>query len=182
MPWSDPAIRRAYMRKRYHEHREQEHARARAYYQKNRDAVLVKSAQRARETATIERRKELRQMKMEYRQAWVSDYKRGHGCSVCGESHPACLDFHHREPQDKATHGKHSSVSSVMRKWKWERVLAEIALCDVVCANCHRKIHSEMGWEWTHEVGNPPVPIGPPTFELTPTEEGVKVRSIQEDA
>jgi len=32
------------------------------------------------------------------------------------------------------------------------------------------------------EKGFPPVPIGPPTFELTPTREGVKVRSIQEDA
>jgi hypothetical protein len=31
------------------------------------------------------------------------------------------------------------------------------------------------------EKGYPPVPIGPPTFELTPTMTGVKVRSIQGD-
>ena len=32
------------------------------------------------------------------------------------------------------------------------------------------------------EKGFPPVPIGPPIFELTPTETGVKVRSIQGDS
>jgi hypothetical protein len=32
------------------------------------------------------------------------------------------------------------------------------------------------------EKGYPPVPIGPPTFTLTPTSEGVRVRSVQGDS
>jgi hypothetical protein len=57
-------------------------------------------------------------------------------CGRCGESHPATLDFHHRDPSTKSL-----EVSIMVWNRTWKRVLAEIAKCDVICANCHRKEH-----------------------------------------
>ena len=57
----------------------------------------------------------------------------------CGESHPSCLDFHHRNPDEKEI-----AIGDVdNRKWSKEKILKEIAKCDVLCANCHRKHHFE---------------------------------------
>ncbi len=80
-------------------------------------------------TRTLQRRARLR--------SWVSEQKAETGCERCGEANPACLDFHHRNPDDKemavgdmVTHG-HGR----------ERLSEEIAKCVVLCANCHRKEH-----------------------------------------
>jgi hypothetical protein len=55
----------------------------------------------------------------------------------CGESHPATLDFHHRDPNEKDF-----LLSSAARNgWGKERILREIEKCDVICSNCHRKEH-----------------------------------------
>lgn len=60
---------------------------------------------------------------------------RASGCIKCGETHPACLDFHHRDPSEKEGH------IGEFRKFGMKRLLAEIAKCDVLCANCHRIFH-----------------------------------------
>jgi len=59
-------------------------------------------------------------------------------CLVCDEAHPACLDFHHRNPEDKrfnlseaAAHGSSSKI----------RLRDEMDKCDILCSNCHRKLH-----------------------------------------
>jgi hypothetical protein len=62
---------------------------------------------------------------------------RAGGCIKCGETHPWCLDFHHREGTGKLGH------IGVFRKFGTARLLAEIAKCDVLCANCHRKHHGD---------------------------------------
>jgi len=33
--------------------------------------------------------------------AWLREYKETLGCEVCGETHPACLEFHHINPNEK---------------------------------------------------------------------------------
>jgi hypothetical protein len=68
---------------------------------------------------------------------WFEDYKSSLSCQQCGESHPAILDFHHRNPEEKLYE------VSVMpgRSMSKERTLEEIAKCDVLCSNCHRKLH-----------------------------------------
>lgn len=54
-------------------------------------------------------------------------------CADCGSSFdPVCMDFDHREPGTKR-----EAVSKIFKRGKIA-VLAEIAKCDVVCANCHR--------------------------------------------
>jgi hypothetical protein len=55
------------------------------------------------------------------------------GCVDCGyNGHPAALDFDHLPGAVK--------VKSVSLMWgyAWDKVLAEIAKCEVVCSNCHR--------------------------------------------
>lgn len=58
-------------------------------------------------------------------------------CITCGESHNACLDFHHRDPEEKVR----AVTKMVLQRCSKERILKEIAKCDVLCSNCHRKLH-----------------------------------------
>ena len=64
------------------------------------------------------------------------EYKRGLKCIKCGESHSACLDFHHRNPDEKQF-----DIGGAFWEKSIERVINEITKCDVLCANCHRKLH-----------------------------------------
>lgn len=66
---------------------------------------------------------------------YVLEVKKNNPCS-CGESHPACLDFHHRNEKDKD-----KGISHAVYYWGLERLKKEIEKCDVICANCHRKLH-----------------------------------------
>jgi hypothetical protein len=55
------------------------------------------------------------------------------GCADCGyREHDVALDFDHRPGEVK----KFSIAKQGGRSWA--SVLAEMAKCDVVCANCHR--------------------------------------------
>lgn len=82
------------------------------------------------------RRKQLDNKKLEVKN-WLREYKTSLRCVICGENHPACLDFHHRDPKNK------TREVSVMSEWGYsvKRILEEISKCDVLCANCHRKLH-----------------------------------------
>lgn len=61
------------------------------------------------------------------------------GCVRCGEKDPDCLDFHHLDPATKTY-----TISRLYGgTWSWERILKEIELCEVLCANCHRKQHGK---------------------------------------
>lgn len=63
---------------------------------------------------------------------------RVNGCIRCGEKDPACLDFHHRDGGTT----KDGDIAT-LRRFGWARLRAEIAKCDVLCANCHRKHHRD---------------------------------------
>lgn len=55
----------------------------------------------------------------------------------CDEKHPAALDLHHR---DKG--GKVATVRQLVdRDRPLSAIQAEMDKCDVVCSNCHRKLH-----------------------------------------
>lgn len=69
--------------------------------------------------------------------AWLHALKRDLKCSRCPESFWACLDFHHRNPKIKEFEIREAFDRTLSKK----RILAEIAKCDVLCANCHRKEH-----------------------------------------
>jgi len=67
----------------------------------------------------------------------LDEIKTKNGCKKCGENHPACLDFHHRSGSKKEE-GLSVMVNN-LRPLKI--ILKEIEKCDVLCANCHRKLH-----------------------------------------
>ena len=64
------------------------------------------------------------------------DYKKNLKCEICGENHPATLDFHHKEPNEKKI-----IISESIFRWSWNSIKREIDKCSVLCANCHRKLH-----------------------------------------
>jgi hypothetical protein len=72
--------------------------------------------------------------------AWFSEYKKTVFCVRCGEDDTVCLDFHHRSPRN----GKRelTMATFIRRGFSKKKILDHIAKCDVVCANCHRKIHA----------------------------------------
>jgi|SRR5205085_1266262 len=68
--------------------------------------------------------------------AWLREYKESLGCEVCGETHPACLEFHHINPKEKRF-----SVGRLNDYLSVRLMKSEIAKCRLLCANCHRKEH-----------------------------------------
>ncbi|WP_198665672.1 homing endonuclease associated repeat-containing protein [Haloprofundus halophilus] len=74
----------------------------------------------------------------DYIRAWVFEYKAASdGCSNCSEHHPACLDFHHLNPETKE-----KSISKMITYgYGKARLREEIEKCELLCANCHRKLH-----------------------------------------
>lgn len=56
-------------------------------------------------------------------------------CKDCGVSYPYyVMDFDHRNSSEKKF-----SLSKYNQIGNLEKIKAEIAKCDVVCANCHRE-------------------------------------------
>ena len=79
--------------------------------------------------AVARRRKKLKSMAIEYK---------GGKCFFCGYSKcPEALDFHHLDGNKKDF-----GLSSRGITRSWEKVKKEMDKCILVCANCHREIHS----------------------------------------
>lgn len=70
-------------------------------------------------------------------QAIIDDIKHRRGCQRCPENDPACLDFHHRDPDSKLD----NIGTAIADTWTLEALQLEIDKCDVLCSNCHRKLH-----------------------------------------
>ena len=68
----------------------------------------------------------------------VTEHKAQLGCRYCEESHPAALDLHHLNPSLKVATVRQLCDRGV----RAETLLAEMAKCEVVCSNCHRKLHA----------------------------------------
>lgn len=71
---------------------------------------------------------------------WFNKYRETLSCSACGENHPATLDFHHK---DKSS--KDFAINILVHNgYSLSRIKKEMEKCQVVCANCHRKIHHHL--------------------------------------
>jgi hypothetical protein len=87
---------------------------------------------RAYHKRTWYRRVDQKRLWKHKRYDWLRGLKR-RPCVECGgEFHPAAMQFDHRPGVDKAF-----DVSWGIARYSRERILAEIAKCDLVCANCH---------------------------------------------
>ena len=81
-----------------------------------------------------EHRKEWEVTRRKRNADFVLEYKAEHPCA-CGEMRPWCLQFHHRDPSNK-----HFNISS-SSLYALDKIIAEIAKCDILCANCHFDLH-----------------------------------------
>ncbi len=104
-------------------------ANSRAHYARNRETYLLRA----------------RQAKRRYRgrnRSGVADYLAGRNCVDCGVADIVVLEFDHRDGADKE-----DDVAGLMAAGRWSKVEAEIAKCDVRCANCHRRrTAAQFGW------------------------------------
>lgn len=67
---------------------------------------------------------------------WFKAYKKTLKCLKCGETHWACLEFHH------VKNNKSRAVSTMASAgYSKDKIMKEINKCQVLCANCHRKVH-----------------------------------------
>lgn len=80
--------------------------------------------------AVSNRRRKLKLLSIEYK---------GGRCIKCGyNKHPAALDFHHENPDEKDFNiGKNGHTVS------WEKLKKELNKCILLCANCHREEHAK---------------------------------------
>jgi predicted HNH restriction endonuclease len=58
-----------------------------------------------------------------------------HGCGRDGP--PALFEFHHRD-----ANAKDFGLSEHGIPRRWEKTVAELAKCVMLCANCHREVHA----------------------------------------
>ena len=101
------------------ESKESRSAKNSKYYQKNRASIQVNVTNR----------------RLAKRTAWL-EYKKTLCCVKCGQNHPAALDFHHivYDPNNR-------KLSALLRNNAYNKILAEVKKCIVLCANCHRVHH-----------------------------------------
>jgi hypothetical protein len=110
--------------------RSREQARARLHYLANAETYKRRAAvnkQRVRQ----ENRLRLR------------EFVDAHGCRDCGLHDVTVLEFDHRDPA-----AKRQDVNSLIEfGLSWHTIALEMAKCDVVCANCHRRRTArQFGW------------------------------------
>jgi hypothetical protein len=65
----------------------------------------------------------------------IVDHLLSNPCKTCGESDIVVLEFDHRDPVTKLY-----NISEMPRRnYSLNTIRSEIAKCDVLCANCHRR-------------------------------------------
>ena len=88
---------------------------------------LCPEAKAKRNTRISDRRKVLKDKSIAYL---------GGKCKICGGVfHSSAFDFHHKKPDNKSF-----DISS-RNNITWERRVAELDKCVLLCSNCHREFH-----------------------------------------
>lgn len=83
------------------------------------------------------RRKAVRAENLQHLWEYLSE----HPCVDCGLADPAVLEFDHLGD-------KRGDIARMKYDYPWSSVLAEIAKCEVVCANCHRRRTDRRSGSW----------------------------------
>jgi hypothetical protein len=115
MPLKDPEARRAYHRQYMHNY------------------LAQGSEARERHLERVRRNNARYQAE---KRAWVDAYLAEHPCVDCGETDLEVLDFDHVRGK------KAAAIAEAVKRLGYSlgRLQAEVALCEVRCANCHRRI------------------------------------------
>lgn len=87
---------------------------------------------RCRQDKVNRRRRKLKVMAVEYK---------GGKCEKCGYNRCiGALEFHHIDPTQKDF-----AISTTGSTRAWSKIQTELDKCILVCSNCHREIHEELG-------------------------------------
>ncbi|HYT41692.1 MAG TPA: hypothetical protein VEP90_05060 [Methylomirabilota bacterium] len=124
-----------YMREFRRTHRETLLPWRREWYRKHAETEKLKAKEYYRNHVT--EAKAYHKARQEDFQKWKAVV----GCVKCGEDDGRCLDFHHINPSEK-------KFEIIVTKWYSMPLLSlidEIAKCEVLCANCHRREEFENG-------------------------------------
>lgn len=93
--------------------------------------------------AYYQKLKELDKLRRRKRVLVLNAYLKEHPCVDCGESDLIVLDFDHVRGE------KVSEVARMFHSlYSLKRIFEEIAKCDVVCSNCHRRRTARRGNGW----------------------------------
>ena len=106
--------------------KEKQRAAWNAYYDRNKDRLREDRAAR-RDEAKLRNKQ------------FVLDYLLTHPCVDCDEADPVVLEFDHLGDKEVDISALLSNGSSL------SRIKKEIAKCEVVCANCHRRRTAKRG-------------------------------------
>src|ERR1035437_10729198 len=109
---------------------------AKEWYRKNRQRILDLQKERRKSPEwQAAHKKAFKKHKL--LKKYLVDKLKDWPCMDCGGSFPpCCMDFDHVRGK------KLFEVSSIV-VGKWDKILKEIAKCDLVCANCHRLRHKK---------------------------------------
>jgi len=91
-----------------------------SYYERNKEKELARSKKKTNDQKN-----------------WYRDLKESLSCSVCGENHPATIQFHHKDPKEK----EGTIALLIVGGYSREKILKEMEKCTILCANCHAKEH-----------------------------------------
>jgi hypothetical protein len=156
MGYKDINKQREAARKHYQKNKEQILLRQKQYYQEHPEKKLEMAKLRSeigKKPENKERRRELyhqnkekhiqrtlkhRSTATEKRKKWIEELKNDLSCIVCGENRNICLEFHHRDPNEKEF-----TIGRIIRIRSKELILEEIKKCDVLCSNCHKVEHEK---------------------------------------
>ncbi len=100
------------------------------------DKIQQKTAQRLHYLNNKVKYKESSRKNRDARDLWFAGIKATKKC-ICGMQDHRCLDFHHRNPDEK----EFEICEAVKSGLSQSRILIEIDKCDVICANCHARQH-----------------------------------------
>ena len=106
-----------------------------------RDRQKQKVAQQKHYVENKEKYAEAVKKKRRINREYIANVKANSKCLKCDENHPACLDFHHRE-------NKEIGITKAALNWGLERLKVELAKCDILCSNCHRKHHFDTNLDY----------------------------------
>lgn len=103
------------------------------YWDKHKNEV-----NKSRAMLSVERKKNRNQaewIRKKKRLIFIREIKASRGCKTCGETDFRCLQFHHKDPSIKLFGISRGYTRSM------KNLLAEIEKCEVLCSNCHDKLH-----------------------------------------
>ncbi len=89
----------------------------------------------------------------EFLKRFIYDYLKIHPCIDCGISNPIVLEFDHINPETKTC----NISDCVQNTMGFDRLKAEMAKCEIRCANCHRlksaKTYNYFNYKFANEDG-----------------------------